>query len=171
MPEIRYVSAAVGVIDAAVTLAKLIPMFPALDTRTPTIPKPACAVGLLTLITSVVATPAKANICSAVVFAATAAGVSAEDRRYSANTAVEPAPAKRTEVAVAAPSDGVTRFGDVAKTKAPVPVSLVTAAIRLALEGVARKVATPVARPDTPVLIGSPDVFVRTPDVGVPKAA
>lgn len=40
------------------------------------------------------------------------------------------------------PRTGVTSVGDVANTSAPVPVSLVTAAIRLALDGVPRKVAT-----------------------------
>jgi hypothetical protein len=68
------------------------------------------------------------------------------------------------------PRAGVTRVGEVAKTFAPVPVSSVIAAIRLALDGVAKKVATPVPNPDTPVLIGSPVAFVRTPDAGVPRA-
>lgn len=40
------------------------------------------------------------------------------------------------------PRTGVTSVGDVANTSAPVPVSSVTAAIRLALDGVPRKVAT-----------------------------
>ena len=60
--------------------------------------------------------------------------------------------------------------GLVPKTKAPVPVSSVTAEIRFADEGVARNVATPVPRPDTPVEIGSPVTFVITPDAGVPRA-
>jgi hypothetical protein len=69
---------------------------------------------------------------------------------------------------------GVTRFalvivGAVANTKEPVPVSSVTAVRKLALEGVARNVATPVARPDTPVEIGSPVALVRVPEVGVPR--
>jgi hypothetical protein len=71
---------------------------------------------------------------------------------------------------VGVPSSGVTSVGDVANTKEPVPVSSVTAAARLALEGVARNVATPVARPDTPVEIGRPVAFVRVPEVGVPRA-
>jgi len=66
------------------------------------------------------------------------------------------------------PSAGVTSAGLVANTKAPVPVSPVTAAARLALDGVARKVATPVPSPLTPVLIGRPVAFVRTPAEGVP---
>jgi hypothetical protein len=45
------------------------------------------------------------------------------------------------------PSAGVTSVGLVAKTRAPVPVSSVTALMRLADDGVARKVATPVPRP------------------------
>jgi hypothetical protein len=59
--------------------------------------------------------------------------------------------------------------GDVANTKAPEPVSSVTAAARFALEGVARNVATPVPNPDTPVLIGKPVQFVSVPLVGVPS--
>lgn len=71
---------------------------------------------------------------------------------------------------VGVPKSGVTSVGLVAKTNAPVPVSSVTAAIRLALVGVAKKAATPAARPETPVEIGKPVAFVRTPDVGVPKS-
>lgn len=71
-------------------------------------------------------------------------------------------------------ADGVPRFGVVntgfvANTKSPVPVSLVTAAARFADVGVARKVEMPVARPETPVLIGKPVQFVRVPDDGVPS--
>jgi hypothetical protein len=68
------------------------------------------------------------------------------------------------------PKAGVTRVGEVAKTKEPVPVSSVTAEIKFALEGVARKVATPVPRPETPVLIGKPVALVKTPLAGVPSA-
>jgi len=67
------------------------------------------------------------------------------------------------------PRAGVTNVGEVAKTKDPVPVSSETAASKLALDGVARKVATPVPRPDTPVLIGRPVAFVKVPLVGVPR--
>jgi hypothetical protein len=42
------------------------------------------------------------------------------------------------------PSKGVTSVGDVANTKAPLPVSPVTVAARFALLGVPRKVRTPV---------------------------
>ena len=45
-----------------------------------------------------------------------------------------------------------------------------TADARFALVGVAKNVATPVPRPLTPVLIGSPVAFVRVPDDGVPRA-
>lgn len=55
-------------------------------------------------------------------------------------------------------------------TKEPVPVSVVTAAAKLALVGVARNVATPVPSPETPVLIGSPVAFVSVADEGVPSA-
>jgi hypothetical protein len=71
---------------------------------------------------------------------------------------------------VGVPSNGVTKVGEVAKTAEPVPVSSVKADIRFALEGVARKVATPVPSPATPVLIGRPVKFVATPLVGVPNA-
>jgi hypothetical protein len=39
----------------------------------------------------------------------------------------------------------------------------------LAEDGVPRKVATPVARPEIPVETGRPVTFVITPDVGVPR--
>lgn len=74
------------------------------------------------------------------------------------------------EVPVATPILGVTNVGDVAKTKEPDPVSSVIADTRLADDGVARNVATPVPSPDTPVEIGNPVAFVRTPDDGVPSA-
>jgi len=73
-------------------------------------------------------------------------------------------------VAVATPNTGVTRVGVLANTKDPVPVSSVTAVIKLAEDGVAKNVATPAARPDTPVEIGSPVQLVRVPEDGVPKA-
>jgi len=56
------------------------------------------------------------------------------------------------------------------KYAAPVPTSSVSAARRLAEDGVARKVAIPVARPDTPVEIGRPVALVRVPLAGVPRA-
>jgi hypothetical protein len=49
------------------------------------------------------------------------------------------------------PSAGVVSVGDVANTSAPVPVSSLTAAARFALDGVPRKVATPVPRLVSPV--------------------
>jgi hypothetical protein len=70
---------------------------------------------------------------------------------------------------VGVPRRGVTRVGVFAKTSAPVPVSFVTAAARLALEGVPRKVATPVAKPEIPVETGKPVQFVNVPEVGVPN--
>jgi hypothetical protein len=73
-------------------------------------------------------------------------------------------------VAEATPNTGVTRVGDVANTKDPVPVSSVTAVIKLADDGVPKKVATPVAKPDTPVEIGRPVQLVRVPEDGVPNA-
>jgi len=74
------------------------------------------------------------------------------------------------DVAVATPSVGVTRVGLVAKTKAPEPVSSVTAAARLADDGVARNVATPVPSPLTPVAMGKSVALVKVADDGVPRA-
>ncbi len=68
------------------------------------------------------------------------------------------------------PISGVTRAGEVANTSDPLPVSSVTAAAKLALLGVARKVATPVPRPDIPLLTGSPVQLVNVPEAGVPRA-
>lgn len=68
------------------------------------------------------------------------------------------------------PSTGVTNVGDVANTSDPLPVSFVTAAAKLALVGVPRKVAMPAARPVTPVEIGNPVALVSTPAEGVPMS-
>ena len=59
------------------------------------------------------------------------------------------------------PRTGVTRVGEVPKTAAPEPVSSVSAAARLAEDGVPKNVAIPDARPDTPVEIGRPVALVR----------
>jgi hypothetical protein len=67
------------------------------------------------------------------------------------------------------PKAGVTKVGLVANTKAPVPVSSDTAEAKLADDGVAKKVATPVPRPLTPVLMGKPVAFVSVPLDGVPR--
>ena len=72
-------------------------------------------------------------------------------------------------VAEATPRVGVVSDGEVAKTKAPEPVSSVTAEAKFALVGVARNVAIPVPRPEIPVLTGRPVQFVRVPEVGVPS--
>lgn len=80
-----------------------------------------------------------------------------------------------SKVIVAPSVSAVTAFtkalkvGFVQNTTAPVPVSSVIAAARLALEGVARNVATPVPSPLTHVDIGRPVQFVRVPLVGVPS--
>ena len=68
------------------------------------------------------------------------------------------------------PSAGVTKVGELVNTNAPVPVSSVTAADKFALDGVAKKVATPAPRPLTPVEIGNPVALVSTAAEGVPKA-
>jgi hypothetical protein len=57
----------------------------------------------------------------------------------------------------------------VAKTFAPVPVSSVNAAAKFADVGVAKKVATLVPSPETPVDIGSPVQLVSVPLEGVPR--
>jgi hypothetical protein len=54
------------------------------------------------------------------------------------------------------PNAGVTKVGLFANTAAPEPVSSVSAAAKFALDGVAKNVATPVPKPETPVDIGSP---------------
>jgi len=72
-------------------------------------------------------------------------------------------------VAVATPKTGVTRVGVLANTKAPVPVSSVTAVIKLADDGVAKNAATPAAKPETPVDIGKPVQLVKVPEPGVPN--
>jgi hypothetical protein len=64
----------------------------------------------------------------------------------------------------------VVIVGDVLNTKEPEPVSSVTAEARLALEGVAKNVATPLPKPDTPVDIGRPVQDVNVPEEGVPSA-
>ena len=67
------------------------------------------------------------------------------------------------------PNAGVTKVGVLANTKLPLPVSSVIALLRLAELEVAKKVFTPVPRPDTPVDIGNPVQLVKVPDAGVPK--
>ena len=67
------------------------------------------------------------------------------------------------------PKSGVTSVGEVAKTNEPEPVSSVTAAAKLALDGVPSHVATPVPRP--PILLTEmPVQFDRLPLLGVPRA-
>ena len=59
--------------------------------------------------------------------------------------------------------------GDPLKTASPVPVSSVRHEARLAELGVARKVATFVPRPETPVETGKPVHDVSVPLEGVPR--
>lgn len=61
------------------------------------------------------------------------------------------------------------RVGEVPNTSEPLPVSSVTADAKLADVGVARKVATPVPRPEIPVETGSPVALVNVAALGVPK--
>jgi hypothetical protein len=51
-----------------------------------------------------------------------------------------------------------------------VPVSSVTADLKLALEGVSKKSATFEPNPATPVDIGNPTQLVKFPAKGVPKS-
>jgi len=71
---------------------------------------------------------------------------------------------------VGVPNIGVTSVGEVANTFAPVPVSSVKAAAKLALVGVAKNVATLVPNPLTPVDTGNPVQLVNVPLEGVPSA-
>lgn len=64
----------------------------------------------------------------------------------------------------------VVTVGVVPNTNAPEPVSPVTAVARFAEDGVARNVATPEPKPETPVEMGSPVALVSVPEDGVPKA-
>jgi cell division protein FtsZ len=68
------------------------------------------------------------------------------------------------------PIVGVVNEGLVANTFAPEPVSSVNNAARFAEDGVARKVAAPVARPEIPVATGRPVAFVKVAEDGVPRA-
>lgn len=65
---------------------------------------------------------------------------------------------------------GFVSAGAVLNTNDPEPVSSETTEIKLALDGVVKKVATPVPRPDTPVAIGKPVALVSVPLEGVPRA-
>jgi len=80
------------------------------------------------------------------------------------------------------PKTGVTSVGLVANTKEPVPVSFVTAAAKLAEDGVPKKVAMPAPKlvipvpplatgrvPIMPVVKGKPVQLVNKPDWGVPN--
>jgi len=79
---------------------------------------------------------------------------------------------------VGVPSKGVVSVGEVANTKAPVPVSPVTAEAKFAEEGVPRNVATPAPRDVIPVPplatakvpanVIVPDVEIGPPDVVKP---
>jgi hypothetical protein len=59
---------------------------------------------------------------------------------------------------------GVANVGLVANTKAPLPVSPVTAVAKLADEGVAKKAATLAPNPLIPVATGNPVQLVNKPD-------
>ena len=63
----------------------------------------------------------------------------------------------------------MTSVGLVANTNEPLPVSSVIAAAKLAEEGVAKRVATPVPNPLMPVETGSPVALVSVTEEGVPN--
>jgi hypothetical protein len=63
----------------------------------------------------------------------------------------------------------VTKVGEVANTNAPVPVSPVTAAAKLADEGVAKNVPTAVPNPEMPVLTGREVQLDKSPEAGIPR--
>lgn len=67
------------------------------------------------------------------------------------------------------PNAGVTRVGLVPNTRAPLPVSPVTAAAKLAELGVARNVATPVPKPEIPAR--GAEVAAIVPVLAVAKLA
>ncbi len=67
------------------------------------------------------------------------------------------------------PNTGVTNVGEVANTRAPEPVSSVTAVAKFALDGVVRKVEIPAASPEIPVETGNPVQLLRVPELGVPS--
>ena len=72
------------------------------------------------------------------------------------------------------PDVGVPRIGEIKvglslNTNKPDPVSSVIAAAKLALDGVAKKVAIPAPRPLTPVDMGNPVQLVNVPLAGVPN--
>ena len=86
---------------------------------------------------------------------------------------IEPESEAVTDVAIIVPVPvivGEVIAGDEAKTSAPLPVSPVTAAAKLADDGVAKNVATLVPNPDTPVDIGKQVAFVKIlPAATVPR--
>ena len=81
-----------------------------------------------------------------------------------------PVPVERTPNEVIAVCVPPVIVGAVPNTSAPDPVSSVTAASRFALDGVVRKVATPVPKPLMPVDTGRPVQLVKVPEVGVPSS-
>jgi hypothetical protein len=109
---------------------------------------------------SVVARPTSVSVAAGKVRTPEAAAVAT----MLVDPEVAPAIVKPPE-----PMAGVTSAGDVAKTSAPLPVSSVTTARRLAEVGVARNVATPVPNPLIPVAIGTPVKLAPDP-LKVPAA-
>jgi len=63
----------------------------------------------------------------------------------------------------------VVNDGDVANTATPVPVESVSADLKLVELGEPKNVATPVPRPEIPVLTGNPVALVNVTDCGVPN--
>jgi len=124
-------------------------------------PPPAeIGLGAVIVTTAVVPETKAIGVVGAIVVALATVGAAALTALKLLNTRLVP---------VAAPRTGVTKVGVLEKTKDPVPVSLVTAALKLALVGEAKKVATPVPKPLIPVATGNPVQLVNVPLVGVPS--
>ena len=105
------------------------------------------------------------GVVGAMVAALAIVGAAALTALKPLNEILVPVAAPRTGVT----SVGVVSVGEVANTATPVPVSSVKAVLKLALLGVAKNVAMPVANPLTPVAIGNPVQLVNVPLVGVPS--
>ena len=126
------------------------------------VPPPAeIGLGAVMVTTAVVPETKAIGVVGSIVVALAIVGAAALTALKLLNTRLVP---------VAAPMTGVTSVGVVANTAAPVPVSSVKAVRKLALVGVAKKVATPAPSPLIPVATGKPVQLFKVPLVGVPSA-
>ena len=118
------------------------------------IPKAFPVVGILEIVSVVIA-----------AFKETANTLPSEQFKVSVPLEIAGAVFVSTKLVIVA----VVSVGEVAKTASPDPVSSVNAAAKFADDGVARKVATFVPSPLTPVETGSPVQLVSVPLEGVPR--